>query len=147
MIKVINILKTLIEIIRKNFTNICIEAKEVKEGYRRKSLYIYLENTRVQNYMDQYRETNSNVRIIYHPQNDDDLEELLEIQEKLNEIFADKYCIEVDGVPVELKNVDTTISDGDLLFNFDVYLFEEYSQPDVEMMEELYLKEGLNGNN
>lgn len=141
MIKAINILENLIETIRKNLTNICIEAREVKEGYRKKSLYIYLENTKVQNYMDQYRETNSNVRIIYHPQNDDDLEELLEIQEKLNEIFADKYCIDIEDIPLELKNVDTTISDGDLLFNFDVYLFEEYPQQDTEMMEELYIKE------
>lgn len=141
MVKTINILETSINIIRNNLENVSVEAREVKEGYRRKSLYIYLENTRVQNYMEQYRETRTNVRIIYRPESDNDLEELLNVQEKLNELFADEYCIDVNGVPVELTNVDTTISDGDLLFNFDVYVFEEYPKPTAEMMEELYIRE------
>lgn len=141
MVKTINILETFINIIRNNLENVSVEAREVKEGYRRKSLYIYLENTRVQNYMEQYRETRTNIRIIYRPESDNDLEELLNVQEKLNELFADEYCIDVNGVPVELTNVDTTISDGDLLFNFDVYVFEEYPKPTAEMMEELYIRE------
>ena len=48
--------------------------------------------------MEQYRETRTNVRIIYRPESDNDLEELLNVQEKLNELFADEYCIDVNGV-------------------------------------------------
>lgn len=141
MVKTIDILATLIQVIREKLKDINIESSEVEEGYRKNSLYIYLENTKSQNYMEQYRETRTNARIIYRSKKDNDLEELLDVQEELNELFADEYCIDIEGVPIEITNVDTTISDGDLLFNFDVYVFEEYPQPTAEMMEELYIRE------
>lgn len=141
MIKAIDILASLINVIRENLKGIHIESREVKEGYRRKSIYIYLDDTQVSNYMEQYRETETTAKIIYFPERDYNTEELLEIQEKLNEIFADKYCIDVCDISMELKDPSSVISDGVLLFNFDVYVFEEYPKPTAEMMEELYIRE------
>ena len=90
--------------------------------------------------MKKFRETTLNVRIIYHPKKDDDIGELLGIQEKLIEIFSDNPVIELlDGLVTEVLEVDSTESDGDLLFNFDLYVFEEYEEKVSEMMENLYI--------
>lgn len=35
--------------------------------------------------------------------------------------------------------VDSTESDGDLLFNFDLYVFEAYPEKAAEMIENLYI--------
>ena len=139
MISSKDILTILVAKLRKELKDTPIECRDVKEGYRRGSIHIYFENLKASDYMKKFRETTLNVRIIYHPKKDDDIGELLGIQEKLIEIFSDNPVIELlDGLVTEVL-VDSTESDGDLLFNFDLYVFEEYEEKVSEMMENLYI--------
>lgn len=140
MISSKDILTVLVARLRKELKDIPIECRDVKEGYRRGSIHIYFENLKASDYMKKFRETTLNVRIIYHPKKDDDVEEILTIQEKLIEIFSDNPTIELlDGLVTEVLETDSTESDGDLLFNFDLYVFEEYEEKVSEMMENLYV--------
>ena len=132
MISSKDILTILVAKLRKELKDTHIECRDVKEGYRRGSIHIYFENLKASDYMKKFRETTLNVRIIYHPKRDDDIEEILTMQENLIQIFSDNPVTEV-------LEVDSTESDGDLLFNFDLYVFEEYPEKVSEMMENLYI--------
>ena len=137
MISSKDILTILVARLRKELKDIPIECRDVKEGYRRGSIHIYFENLKASDYMKKFRETTLNVRIIYHPKNDD-IADILTMQEKLIEIFSDNPVIELlDGLVTEVLEVDSTESDGDLLFNFDLYIFEEYPEKVSEMIENL----------
>lgn len=138
MISSKDVLAILVNKLRNELEGTFIESRDVKEGYRRGSIYIYFENLRAADYMKQFRETTLNVRMIYHPKNDKDIEEILDLEEKLVEIFSDNPVIELlDGLVTEVLEVDSHKSDGDLLFNFDLYIFEEYPERVVEKMQEL----------
>lgn len=140
MISSKDILTILVAKLRKELKDIPVECKDVEKGYRRGSLHIYFENLKASDYMKKYREVTLNVRIIYHPVNDDNLEERLDIEEKLIQIFSDNPTIElIDGLATEVMEVDSTESDGDLLFNFDLYVFEAYPEKAAEMIENLYI--------
>lgn len=140
MISSKDILTILVAKLRKELKGTHIECRDVKEGYRRGSIHIYFENLKASDYMKKFRETTLNVRIIYHPKRDDDIEEILTMQENLIQIFSDNPVIELlDGLVTEVLEVDSTESDGDLLFNFDLYVFEEYPEKVSEMMENLYI--------
>lgn len=137
MISSKDILTILVAKLRKELKDTLIECRDVKEGYRRGSIHIYFENLKASDYMKNFRETTLNVRIIYHPKNDD-IADILTMQEKLIEIFSDNPVIELlDGLVTEVLEVDSTESDGDLLFNFDLYIFEEYPEKVSEMIENL----------
>jgi pyruvate formate-lyase activating enzyme-like uncharacterized protein len=140
MISSKDILTILVARLRKELKDIPIECRDVKEGYRRGSIHIYFENLKASDYMKKFRETTLNVRIIYHPKNDDDIGERLDMEEKLIQMFSDNPVIELlDGLATEVLEVDSTESDGDLLFNFDLYVFEEYPEKASEMIENLYI--------
>lgn len=140
MISSKDILTILVAKLRKELKDTPIECRDVKEGYRRGSIHIYFENLKASDYMKKFRETTLNVRIIYHPKRDDNIEEILTMQENLIQIFSDNPVIELlDGLVTEVLEVDSTESDGDLLFNFDLYVFEEYEEKVSEMMENLYI--------
>lgn len=93
MISSKDILTILVARLRKELKDTHIECRDVKEGYRRGSIHIYFENLKASDYMKKFRETTLNVRIIYHPKKDNDIGELLDIQEKLIEIFSDNPVI------------------------------------------------------
>ena len=140
MISSKDILTILVAKLRKELKNTPIECRDVKEGYRRGSIHIYFENLKASDYMKKFRETTLNVRIIYHPKKDDDIKEILTMQENLIQIFSDNPVIELlDVLVTEVLEVDSTESDRDLLFNFDLYVFEEYPEKVSEMMENLYI--------
>lgn len=103
MISSKDILAILVTKLRKELKDTHIECRDVKEGYRRGSIHIYFENLKASDYMKKFRETTLNVRIIYHPKKDDDIEEILTMQENLIEIFSDNPVIELlDGLVTEV---------------------------------------------
>lgn len=116
-----------------------VEANSTKEGYRRGSIHIKVGSINSDNYMKNYRETNMSIELIYHPKKDDDMLELAIVQEKLLGRFVDNEVLEVDNMTVEIKDVEYIISDCDLLFNFDLFIFEEYEEKQAEKMEDLYI--------
>lgn len=140
MINSKDILTILVAKLRKELKGIPIECRDVKEGYRRGSIHIYFQNLKAADYMKKFREMTLSTTIVYHPQNDDDIEELLNIEEKLIQIFSDNPVIELlDGLVTEVLEVDSAESDKSLVFNFDLYVFEEYEEKVSEMMENLYV--------
>ena len=84
------------------------------------------------------------VRIVYFPLDEDDyIEDLLTVQDKLIELFSDNNTIELDeGLFTEAQEVQMNIVDKTLLFNFDMYIFEDYPEKEHEMIEELNIKIG-----
>lgn len=138
MISSKDILTILVAKLRKELKGIPIECRDVKEGYRRGSIHIYFQNLKASDYMKKFREMTLSTTIVYHPQNDDDIEELLNIEEKLIQIFSDNPVIELlDGLVTEVLEVDSAESDKSLVFNFDLYIFEEYPEKVSEMIENL----------
>lgn len=121
-----------------------IETKNIDEGYERKCIYIYFDNVKASDYMKKFRETNLTVRIVYFPLDEDDyIEDLLTVQDKLIELFSDNNTIELDeGLFTEAQEVQMNIVDKTLLFNFDMYIFEDYPEKKYEMIEELNIKIG-----
>lgn len=134
------ILAVLVAKLRTELPGIVVEAREVKEGYRRGSIYIFFENLKISNYMKKYRETTLNVELLYFPKKEDDTLELLNLQDKLVKIFSDTPTLKlIDGLYTEILEVDAGISDGILQFDFDIYLFEEYPEKVKEFIENIII--------
>lgn len=135
-----DILTVLVAKLRTELPGIVVEAREVKEGYRRGSIYIFFENLKISNYMKKYRETTLNVELLYFPKKEDDTLELLNLQDKLVKIFSDTPTLKlIDGLYTEILEVDAGISDGILQFDFDIYLFEEYPEKVKEFIENIII--------
>lgn len=135
-----DILTVLVAKLRTELPGIVVEAREVKEGYRRGSIYIFFENLKISNYMKKYRETTLNVELLYFPKKEDDTLELLNLQDKLVQIFSDAPTLKlIDGLYTEILEVDADISDGILQFGFDIYMFEEYPEKVKEFIENIII--------
>lgn len=135
-----DILTVLVAKLRTELSGIVVEAREVKEGYRRGSIYIFFENLKISNYMKKYRETTLNVELLYFPKKEDDTLELLNLQDKLIQIFSDTPTLKlIDGLYTEILEVDADMSDGILQFGFDIYVFEEYPEKVKEFIENIII--------
>lgn len=135
------VLKELVLKLKKIFKDFPVESSEVKEGYKRQSFSIRIPYSKASDYMKKYRETTLYAQLYYFSSKNGGYNELYKIKSELERTFYEGCILEVEGIPVEIKNIfSKVLSQETLFFKFNVYIFEEYNPKEIEKIETLNIK-------
>lgn len=127
---------TINEKLQSNFS-IDVISKSAKEGFTRPCFKLELDNVKREGYLTQV-EKSCTVRIFYFPADENDNAiELLDVQEKLGDLFDLKFSIEDRHLDINEPNFDEI--DGVLQFEFDLQFFDgrEYENEDIGIEDEI----------
>lgn len=139
MVKYIDIHKAIVNRIQKHTNTECFN---VDEGIIRPSFFISLDNVQASDFMNEALDRNITVRIYYFSTTVDNNEvELLNMQDKLIEIFLEDNLIKIDDyINVEVDKLDFSVVDKVLHCYFDIFISENYNRiDDKQVMQELYV--------
>lgn len=126
--------------------NTNIEVLDVDEGINRPSFFMSFDNIKASDFMREALDREVTVRIYYFSSTIDNNEiELLNIQDKLNEIFLEDNLIKVNEyMNVEVDELEFNVIDKVLHCYFDIRLSENYDRSkydaDKPYMEELEIE-------
>jgi len=108
--------------LRFSFSEIDVSSKSANEGFTRPSFKVELDNLKREGSLTQV-ERSCTVRIFYFPSTiDDNAVELLDVQEKIGDLFDLKFTVEGRHLDIVDPNFDEI--DGVLQFEFDIQFFE-----------------------
>ncbi|WP_163468474.1 DUF6838 family protein [Fusobacterium sp. IOR10] len=144
MITIKNILENIHEKLTIAFPGIEIQSQDMKEGFIRPSFKFYSSDVNVKNGMKKFRETEATINIVYFPKHQEiNQEELLDTLEKLNEIFQDNNMLIIkEKIYIEIEEIDSSIVDKTLYFDFDINFEEEIPVEEKEKTQELVFRRG-----
>lgn len=113
-----------------------VSSKAANEGFTRPSFKVELDNVKREGHLTQV-ERACTVRIFYFPKDENNSIELLDVQEKLGDLFDLKFSIEDRHLDINEPNFDEI--DGVLQFEFDLQFFDgrEYENEDVGFEDEI----------
>ncbi|PIJ97863.1 phage tail terminator family protein [Lysinibacillus sphaericus] len=113
-----------------------VSSKAANEGFTRPSFKVELDNVKREAHLTQV-ERACTVRIFYFPKDENNSIELLDVQEKLGDLFDLKFSIEDRHLDINEPNFDEI--DGVLQFEFDFRFFDgrEYENEDIGIEDEI----------
>lgn len=138
-------LAVIVSKIREQFADCSVSSQDITEGFERKTIYIYFDNVRQNDFMKKFTEKKITIVMIYFPQEErKNTAELLEVQDKLSNLFSQNDTIELkEGVYAYIQDIHSFRHEGTLQFECQAYIFEEYDEVEHELMEELTHKGGI----
>lgn len=138
-------LAVIVSKVREQFTDCSVSSQDITEGFERKTIYIYFDNVRQNDYMKKFTEKKITIVMIYFPQEErKNTAELLEVQDKLSNLFSQNDTVELkEGVYAYIQDIHSFRHEGTLQFECQAYIFEEYDEVEHELMEELTHKGGI----
>ncbi|AJK89646.1 MULTISPECIES: phage tail terminator family protein [Lysinibacillus] len=113
-----------------------VSSKAANEGFTRPSFKVELDNVKREGHLTQVEKA-CTVRIFYFPKDENNSIELLDVQEKLGDLFDLKFSIEDRHLDINEPNFDEI--DGVLQFEFDLQFFDgrEYENEDIGIEDEI----------
>ncbi|MFR9018734.1 MAG: DUF6838 family protein [Fusobacterium sp.] len=138
-------LAVIVSKVREQFADCSVSSQDITEGFERKTIYIYFDNVRQNDFMKKFTEKKITIVMIYFPQEErKNTAELLEVQDKLSNLFSQNDTIELkEGVYAYIQDIHSFRHEGTLQFECQAYIFEEYDEVEHELMEELTHKGGI----
>lgn len=138
-------LAVIVSKVKEQFADCSVNSQDITEGFKRKTIYIYFDNVRQNDYMKKFTEKKITIVMIYFPQEErKNTAELLEVQDKLSNLFSQNDTIELkEGVYAYIQDIHSFRHEGTLQFECQAYIFEEYDEVEHELMEELTHKGGI----
>lgn len=138
-------LAVIVSKVREQFAGCSVSSQDITEGFERKTIYIYFDNVRQNDFMKKFTEKKITIVMIYFPQEErKNTAELLEVQDKLSNLFSQNDTIELkEGVYAYIQDIHSFRHEGTLQFECQAYIFEEYDEVEHELMEELTHKGGI----
>lgn len=138
-------LAVIVSKVREQFADCSVSSQDITEGFERKTIYIYFDNVRQNDFMKKFTEKKITIVMIYFPQEErKNTAELLEVQDKLSNLFSQNDTIELKkGVYAYIQDIHSFRHEGTLQFECQAYIFEEYDEVEHELMEELTHKGGI----
>lgn len=138
-------LAVIVSKVREQFADCSVSSQDITEGFERKTIYIYFDNVRQSDFMKKFTEKKITIVMIYFPQEErKNTAELLEVQDKLSNLFSQNDTIELkEGVYAYIQDIHSFRHEGTLQFECQAYIFEEYDEVEHELMEELTHKGGI----
>lgn len=130
-------------IVKKLEENTRVEVLSVDEGITRPSFFISLDNIKASDFMREALDREITVRIYYFSTTvDNNKIELLNMQDKLNEVFLEDNLIKVNEyMNIEVDELEFNVIDKVLHCYFDMRLCENYNRTDDRpYMEELEIE-------
>ncbi|OXS67519.1 hypothetical protein B1B04_22265 [Lysinibacillus sp. KCTC 33748] len=137
MITFENIRTTVTRNLKTNFNGLKVSSKSVNKGFTRPSFKVELDNVKREGYLTQV-EKSCTVRIFYFPADENDSTiELLDVQEKIGDLFDLKFSVEGRHLDIVEPYFDEI--DGVLQFEFDLLFFDgrEYENEDIGIEDEI----------
>lgn len=130
MITIKDVLLVINTILNANFPNIEIQATDIEEGFNRPSFFVEVENNNTSNLMTNYKDKNLSIRIYYFPSNRETYQiEIIEVEEKLEELFCQKIKINEDFY-IAIDETESETIDRVLQFVFDLNYVQELEDTD-----------------
>lgn len=138
-------LAVIVSKVREQFADCSVSSQDITEGFERKTIYIYFDNIRQNDFMKKFTEKKITIVMIYFPQEErKNTAELLEVQDKLSNLFSQNDTIELkEGVYAYIQDIHSFRHEGTLQFECQAYIFEEYDKVEHELMEDLTHKGGI----
>lgn len=138
-------LAVIVSKVKEQFADCSVSSQDITEGFERKTIYIYFDNVRQNDFMKKFTEKKITIVMIYFPQEErKNTAELLEVQDKLSNLFSQNDTIELkEGVYAYIQDIHSFRHEGTLQFECQAYIFEEYDEVEHELMEELTHKGGI----
>lgn len=138
-------LAVIVSKVREQFADCSVSSQDITEGFERKTIYIYFDNVRQNDFMKKFTEKKITIVMIYFPQEErKNTAELLEVQDKLTNLFSQNDTIELkEGVYAYIQDIHSFRHEGTLQFECQAYIFEEYDEVEHELMEDLTHKGGI----
>ena len=140
-----DMLAVIVSKVREQFADCSVSSQDITEGFERKTIYIYFDNVRQNDFMKKFTEKKITIVMIYFPQEErKNTAELLKVQDKLSNLFSQNDTIELkEGVYAYIQDIHSFRHEGTLQFECQAYIFEEYDEVEHELMEELTHKGGI----
>lgn len=136
MITLINIKKSINQVLKANFSDIKLHAGEVKEGFARPSFFTQIIPISFNYDTTNYSSNKLMIVINYFSKNETELENLKMI-DRLKKAYG--MVLKVNDRYITLRDIRTDITDGVLQFKFDSNFFDgvEITKEEYEIMQEL----------
>ena len=143
MLTLIDTLAVIVSKVKSVLSNCSVSSQDIAEGFERNTMYIYFDGIRQNDYMKKFVEKKVKIVMIYFPTNErKNTAELLEVQDKIMNLFTTGVIKLKDGVFANIDDIYSFRHEGTMQFECDAYIFEEYDEVEHEFMEELTHKEG-----
>lgn len=144
MITLFDTLAVIVSKVESVLSNCSVNSQDIAEGFERNTMYIYFDGIRQNDYMEKFVEKKVKIVMIYFPTNErKNTAELLEVQDKIMNLFTTGVIKLKDGVFANIDDIYSFRHEGTMQFECDAYIFEEYDEIEHEFMEELIHKEGV----
>lgn len=144
MLTLLDTLAVIVSKVENVLSNCSVSSQDLAEGFERNTMYIYFDGIRQNDYMKKFVEKKVKIIMIYFPTDErKNSVELLEVQEKIMNLFTTGVIKLKDGVYANIDDIYSFRHDGTMQFECDAYIFEEYDEVEYELMEELTHKEGV----
>ena len=138
MIKIKDILKAANRILKAEFPNIPRESQDTKEGFTRECFFVQADGIKENSFNEMMRESSLILRVFYFPKNEHiNISEILDMQEKLREIFSPVIFINEDFA-IPINDCDFEITDNHVLvldMRLEYWQQIEESGEDIENLE------------
>lgn len=138
--KLVDIKKAIKRMINAEFPNIKIFSPDVKEGFKKPSFYIQLLPISRERLSKYHFNRKVSVVIYYHSDKHEELE-LLDIEEKLEEIFSN--VIRINDRTITIEDSESNIDNNVLHFEFDISYIGSLAEDKVHGYEEAELMQEL----
>lgn len=143
MLTLLDTLAVIVSKVENVLSNCSVSSQDLAEGFERNTMYIYFDGIRQNDYMKKFAEKKVKIIMIYFPTDErKNSVELLEVQEKIMNLFTTGVIKLKDGVYANIDDIYSFRHEGTMQFECDAYIFEEYDEIEHEFMEELIHKEG-----
>lgn len=144
MFTLFDTLAVIVSKVENVLSNCSVSSRDIAEGFERNTMYIYFDGIRQNDYMKKFVEKKVKIVMIYFPTNErKNTAELLEVQDKIMNLFTTGVIKLKDGVFANIDDIYSFRHEGTMQFECDAYIFEEYDEIEHEFMEELIHKEGV----
>lgn len=144
MLTLFDTLAVIVSKVESVLSNCSVSSRDIAEGFERNTMYIYFDGIRQNDYMKKFVEKKVKIVMIYFPTNErKNTAELLEVQDKIMNLFTTGVIKLKDGVFANIDDIYSFKHEGTMQFECDAYIFEEYDEIEHEFMEELIHKEGV----
>ena len=126
----------------EKFPHIDLQSRDIKEGFKRPSFFVQLDNLSKTDYLYSF-ERSLTVRIHYFPSDRYEYQlEILEKQEVIEELFKLGLAVEDRFISI-VDGIESEIVDGVLLISFDLKYFDSNeSHEEGKKMQELIVDGG-----